>query len=121
MLMATISIKDLLLRTQVGFNPHELGKRQDIIINLVIDYSLSGEEESDEPEEALDYREVCKKVIALVENNCYNLLEKIANDVSELVLQFPRVQKVAIEVDKPHALRFSKSVSFSMHKSRKEP
>ncbi|WP_462319219.1 dihydroneopterin aldolase [Marinilabilia sp.] len=118
--MATISIKDLLLRTQVGFNPHELGKRQDIVINLVIDYSLNGEEVSDEPEEALDYRQVCKKIIALVENKNYNLLEKIANDAAELVLQFPRVQKVDVEVDKPHALRFSRSVSFSISKGRKE-
>ena len=116
--MATISIKDLLLRTQVGFNPHELGKRQDLMINLVIDYSLAGEENSDEPEEALDYRNICKEVIALVEGNSYNLLEKIANDIADLILQFQRVQNVTVEVDKPHALRFARSVSFSLSKSR---
>ncbi|PWD98752.1 dihydroneopterin aldolase [Marinilabilia rubra] len=117
--MATISIKDLLLRTQVGFNPHELGKKQDIVINLVIDYSLNGEEDSDEPEEALDYRDICKTIIALVESKSYNLLEKIANDITGLLLQYQRVQRVTVEVDKPHALRFSKSVSFSITKNRK--
>lgn len=116
--MATIRIKDLLLRTEVGFNPHELGKKQDLVLNISIDYLMEGEEFSDEPEEALNYREVCKRVIVLVENNRYNLIEKVANDVADLILNIPRVQKLTVEVDKPHALRFSRSVSFALTKSK---
>ncbi|MGQ1891858.1 dihydroneopterin aldolase [Thermophagus sp. OGC60D27] len=116
--MAKIIIKDLLLRTQVGFNPHELGKKQDLLLNISIEYQIRGEELSDQPDEALNYRNICKQVIALVEGNHYNLLEKVANDVATLLLTEPRIEKVEVEVDKPHALRFARSVSFFLSKSK---
>lgn len=117
MTMATIFIKDLLLRTEVGFNPHEFGKNQDLVLNISINYLTQGEELSDEPRDALDYREICKQIIALVEGNRFNLLEKVANDVADMILSIPRVQSVKVEVDKPHALRFARSVSFSLSKT----
>ena len=117
--MATIAIRDLLLRTEVGFNPHEIGKKQDIVLNIRIDYTLQGEELSDNPEEALEYRSICKEVIGHIESRKYNLIEKVASDVAELVLARDRVEAVTVEVIKPNALRFSKSVSFCTTKTRK--
>ncbi len=116
--MEIIRIKNLLLRTQIGFNEHELGKKQDLLINVDIYYSTAGEEESDNPANALDYRTICKKIIHLVEGRRFNLLEKVANDVSNLVLEMERVEGVRVEVDKPHALRFAESVSFTCSKSK---
>ncbi len=116
--MEIIRIKDLLLRTQIGFNEHELGKKQDLLFNIEIYYSTAGEEISDNASDALDYRTICKKIIAMVESSHFALLEKVANDVAKLVLNIERVQKVNIEVDKPHALRFARSVSFSCSKSK---
>ncbi len=111
--MAEITIKNLLLRTVVGFNPHELGKRQDLLFNISISYELQGEETSDEPDQALDYRLLCKEIIEHVESHQYNLLERVATEVGKLILAKRRVTQVAVEVDKPHALRFAESVSFS--------
>ncbi|WP_010663837.1 dihydroneopterin aldolase [Marinilabilia salmonicolor] len=118
--MAAISIKDLLLRTEVGFNPHELGKKQDLLLNILIQYDLQGEQKSDTPDEALNYRDICKQIITLVENRQFNLLEKVADEVADLILNIPRVEEVSVEVDKPHALRFAKSVSFSLTKNKSE-
>lgn len=116
--MAVITIKNLLLRTVVGFNPHELGKKQDLLFNIHINYELQGEEASDEPDQALDYRKLCKEIIEHVESHQYNLLERVANEVANLILTRERVNKVSIEVDKPHALRFAESVSFSITLSK---
>jgi D-erythro-7,8-dihydroneopterin triphosphate epimerase len=118
--MATIFIKDLLLRTEVGFNPHELGKKQDLLLNISIQYQTDGEEINDNPEDALNYRDICKRIIDLVENRKFNLLEKVANEVAHLILDISRVDEVSVEVDKPHALRFAKSVSFSLTKNKSE-
>ncbi len=116
--MEIIRIKNLLLRTQIGFNQHELGKMQDLLLNIEIYYSIAGEETSDNPAEALDYRTICKKIIQMVESSHYALLEKVANNVCNLIMEIERVQKVNIEVDKPHALRFAESVSFACSKSK---
>jgi len=118
--MAIISIKNLLLRTVVGFNPHELGKKQDLLFNIKIHYQLQAEDISDEPIHALDYRKLCKQIIGHVESNQYNLLEKVASEVASLILSKERVTRVDVEVDKPHALRFAESVSFFISKTKQD-
>lgn len=42
------------------------------------------------------------------------LLEKVASDAARHLLAKERVKAVTVEVDKPHALRFAKSVSFTI-------
>ncbi|ASB47788.1 FolB domain-containing protein [Alkalitalea saponilacus] len=116
--MAQIKIKNLLLRTQIGFNDHEIGKKQDLLLNIIIDYDLEGEEVSDEPNQALNYRTICKEVIRLVENGHFNLLERVAEKVASYIISIDRVKSVSLEVDKPHALRFAESVSFSLTKTK---
>ena len=40
-LSATIRVKDLRLRTYIGFNPEEREKKQDIVINIEISYNIA--------------------------------------------------------------------------------
>lgn len=116
--LSRIRIKNLRLRTYVGFNDEEQEKRQDVVINIRIDYDALAAAQADSVERALDYKTITKQVIAHVENNRFLLLEKLVNDVLERVLAHPPVRHVEVEVDKPHALRFSDSVSLTMSASR---
>jgi D-erythro-7,8-dihydroneopterin triphosphate epimerase len=116
--MGVLKIKNLLLRTCIGFNPHEIGKRQDINLNIVIKYDSGKEEVSDKPEDALDYRTITKEIIARVEGSDYNLLETLARKVLDQIMSHERVQYAEIEIDKLHALRFSESVSITLSSSR---
>jgi D-erythro-7,8-dihydroneopterin triphosphate epimerase len=109
--MALITIKNLLLRTQIGFNDHEVGKKQDLLLNIAIEYELQGEEVKDDPDLALNYRTICKDIIQLVEGQTYNLLEKVAQMVINHLMGYDRITHVTVEVDKPNALRFAESVS----------
>ena len=109
-----IRIKDLRLRTYVGFNREEQEKRQDVVINITIDYDALRAARSDHPDDALNYRTITKQVIELVENNRFLLLEKLVHDVLGLALSHKAARRVEVEVDKPHALRFSVSVSLTM-------
>jgi D-erythro-7,8-dihydroneopterin triphosphate epimerase len=53
-----------------------------------------------------------------VEDGQFMLLEKLASEVLELVMENELVCQAKVEVDKPHALRFADSVSVSMSASR---
>ncbi|MCU4157802.1 FolB domain-containing protein [Carboxylicivirga sp. A043] len=112
--MGQLRIKNLLLRSYVGFNPHEIGKRQDLMLNITIDYISGKEELSDEPEDAFDYRTITKEIIDKVEHSKFNLLEAMARMVLDSIMSYERVQAAEVEVDKLHALRFSESVSISL-------
>ena len=110
---ATIRIKNLRLRTYIGFNDDEIQNKQDVVVNAVIKYDAQRAAESDEVENALNYKTVTKSIIRLVENNRFYLLEKLTSDILALAADHPWVSWAEVEVDKPHALRFSDSVSLS--------
>ena len=65
--MGTIRIKDLLLRIIIGINDWERKKKQDVLINIEIDYNSEKAMESDDINHALDYKSLVKKIISEVE------------------------------------------------------
>ena len=111
---ATIRIKNLRLRTFIGFNEEEKKKKQDIVINIDIRYSIQNGVYDDKVQSALNYKTITKAVINLVEENRFLLLEKLTADILQLCSQNPAVQHAVVQVDKPHALRFADSVSLSI-------
>ncbi len=72
--MAKIRVKNLLIRTYIGFNPEELVNKQDVIINLEIEADIPEEAmESDEPVDILITKQSPKKLLHLfrkVDLNC---------------------------------------------------
>jgi D-erythro-7,8-dihydroneopterin triphosphate epimerase len=117
--MATIRIKNLLIRTFIGFNPEELVNKQDVIINIEIETDIAEEALlNDEPDNIVDYKKITKKVIAVVQDGRFKLLEVLTKNILDLVMEDIRVKKARVEVDKPHALRFAESVSVQMEMQR---
>ena len=111
---ATINIQNLRLRTYIGFNPEEKQKKQDIVLNISITYSISEAALNDHVEEALDYKVITKQVIKHVESGRFLLLEKLVADVLEICSSHPDVRASRVTIDKPHALRFADSVSLTL-------
>ena len=117
--MALIRVKNLLLRTYIGFNPEEIANKQDVIINVEIEADISEEALlKDEPNGIYDYKTVTKQIIGLVQDNRFKLLEVLTKNILDLIMADRRVTRARVEVDKPHALRFAESVSFEMEASR---
>lgn len=115
---ATINIRNLRLRTFIGFNPEEMEKRQDVVINIEINYRMSEAVVDDNVEQALNYKTVAKKVIRHVEQGRFLLLEKLVADVLEISSDNPGVIHSRVTIDKPHALRFADSVSLTLEYHR---
>lgn len=112
--IAKIQVKNLRLRTFIGIKEEEINNRQDVIINLTIFYSAQVAVEENEIEYALNYRTITKAIIAHVENNRFALLERLTQELVNLVMEYKEVQYVEVEVDKPQALRYSDSVSITL-------
>lgn len=117
--MAVIRVKDLLIRTYIGFNPEELVNKQDVLINLEMETDIpEAALDADEPDGIFDYKTVTKKVIALVQDGRFKLLEVLTKKILDLIMEDERVLRAKVEVDKPHALRFAESVSLQMEARR---
>ena len=115
-----IEIKDLLVRTIIGINPDERLNRQDVLINLKFAVNIHPAGKSDEIEDAVNYRTICKKVIAMVEESNYQLVEKLAEQVALCCLEDRRVQTVWVSIEKPGALRFARSVGVTIERAQSE-
>ena len=111
---ATIHIHNLRLRTFIGFNPEEMEKKQDVVVNITIRYQIQEGVLDDKVEEALNYKTVTKKIIGHVEQGRFLLLEKLVADILAISCEHPCVTHARATVDKPHALRFADSVSLSL-------
>jgi D-erythro-7,8-dihydroneopterin triphosphate epimerase len=111
---ATINIRNLRLRTLIGFNPEERVKKQDVVLNIEISYSIDDEVLQDSIENALNYKVITKKVIKHVEQGQFLLLEKLVADVLAICSEHPSVRFSKVTIDKPHALRFADSVSLTL-------
>ena len=120
--MTIIRVKDLSLRTLIGFKPHEKKYKQDVIIQIEVDLDTSAVEHNDDfmAEGFYDYRSMTKSIIKLVEESQYDLLEALTSRVLEEVMSNTLVNKARVEIEKPHALRYSRTVSVEMSAERQD-
>ena len=108
---ATIKIKNLALRTVIGFKEWERKKKQDVVLNVEMEFEAKKAVESDSVEDSLDYKKIKNDIIAGVEASSFSLLESLADHVLKIIMDHSQVLAAKVEVDKPHSLRFAKSVS----------
>lgn len=115
---ATVRIKDLLLRPYIGIKDEEISNQQDVLINVHLTYDATAAINRNEISAALNYRTITKQIIAHVDGNRFALLERLTHEVLSIVMEHQAVTWARVEIDKPHALRYSDSVSVSLQASR---
>jgi FolB domain-containing protein len=113
-----IEIKDLLVRAIIGVNDWERRDRQDVLINLTLHVDLRTPGEHDALDGSVNYRSVAKRVIEGVESSRRQTLEALAADIARLCLGEPGVERVRVSVEKPHALRFARSVGVTIERGK---
>ena len=116
--MDKILIKDLRLRCIIGVNDSERREKQDVTINIVIWSDLTEAAKTDNIDKTVDYKEITKGIINLVEGSEFCLVETLAEKIAESCLEHARVKKVRVTVEKPGALRFARSVGVSILRKR---
>lgn len=118
--MGLIRIKDLSLRVIVGINDDERIKKQDILINVEAEIDMTRAIKSDRIEDTFDYKMLTKKILDAIEPSKFFLIETLADTVLQIVMADARVVKARVEVDKPFALRYARSVSVEVFAERKK-
>jgi FolB domain-containing protein len=116
--MDRILISDLLVRCIIGVNEEERRDKQDVVINVAISTDLSKAGKSDRFEDAVDYRDIKKRIMAVVENSRFYLVEAVAETVAGTCLEHPAVVEVLVRVEKPSALRFARSAGVEIIRRR---
>lgn len=113
-----IRINDLQLRCIIGVNDWERTQKQDVIINVTLYADLAKPCQTDNLADSVDYKEIKTKIIAMVENSSFNLIERLADEIAKICLAHPLVKSAKVSIDKPGALRFAKSVGVEIYRQK---
>lgn len=116
--MDQILIKDLVARGIIGVYPHEREKPQEILINITLFADLRKAGESDDLNDTVSYRTIAKSVLAHAESAKRYTVEALAADIARICLAEPGVERARVRVEKPGAVRFSRSVGVEIERAR---
>ena len=108
--MDKIFIEDLLIRGVIGVSDRERSNKQDIVVSVVMYADIRKGAETDDIQYCVNYRTTAKAIIAHVESTARYTVEALANDIAAICLDMPGVEKAEVKVEKPGAVRFSRSV-----------
>ena len=116
--MDQIIIRDLLARGIIGVNDREREKPQDILINIILFADLRQAGETDDLNHSVSYRTIAKKIQLHAEVSARLTVEALAADLAKICLEDPLVERVRVRVEKPGAVRFTRSVGVEVERSR---
>jgi 7,8-dihydroneopterin aldolase/epimerase/oxygenase len=114
-----IKIKNLRLKTVIGVYEWEEAIDREIIINAEISTNFDKALKTDELTDAIDYDHLVSKIKNLVSSTRYKLIEKMAQDMMEAILEDDRITKCKLEIDKVGAVESLDSFSITIEQENK--
>ena len=108
--MDIVFINDLRIETIIGIYDWERKVKQTISLDLEMGADIRKSAETDAIEDTLNYKAVAKRLIAFVGESEYQLVETLAEKITDIVLAEFSVPWVKLTVHKPGAVRGSRDV-----------
>jgi FolB domain-containing protein len=99
-----IFLQELRVACSIGTRPEERRRSQEIVIDVCLHLDLEEPGRTDRLEDTVDYSRLAGEITAMAESSSFQLLERLAEEVAALALANPKVERVEVKVNKPHAL-----------------
>jgi len=103
-MIGTIGVKDLKVTCVIGIYPEERTKNQDLFIDIEIQYDFNNASRSENVDDTIDYAKISDDITSLAIAKKYQLIETLAEDSAQLILNQYKVESVKIIVKKPGAV-----------------
>ena len=104
-----IKINDLSVRAIIGTEDYERETRQELLLNLTLFTDVKKAGKADELQYTVDYSQLKQKIVEMVEQSNFQLIEALAEEIARIALSYERVEKVMVTVSKPGALNLASS------------
>ncbi len=98
--MSVMYIKDLIVEAKHGVHDHEKIHPQRIRINVELTTDTDRASATDDLSDTLDWSQLRQNIIDTVQNNSFNLIERLASEVAEQILHNKDIEKVTVSIDK---------------------
>jgi len=111
-----IYIKDLRVQTIIGIFGWEREVKQEVSIDLEIEFDCKKAAKNDAIEDTIDYKKITKGIIKFVEESEFQLQETLAEGIADLVKNKYKVDSLKLRVSKPGALRHAEDVGVIIYR-----
>ena len=108
--MDKIYLRELKTEAIIGIFDWERQVKQTVLIDLEMSADVRRAALSDSIEDTLNYKRVAKRLLEFIEGSSFHLVETLAERIAQLVLEEFHVKWVKVSLNKPGAIRSSKSV-----------
>ena len=119
--MDIIYLNDLCIDTIIGIYDWERRIKQTIRLDLEMASDIRKAATSDDIEDTLNYKAVAKRLISFVESSEFQLVETLAERITEIVLNEFQVPWVRLRVNKQGAVRGAQDVGVIIERGAKVP
>ena len=113
-----VFIRDLAVRCIIGVDEQERQEKQNVIVHITMHADLRKAGRTDALEDTIDYRALKKRILQLVGESQFHLIEALAQCIADECLRDQRVERVEVAVEKPGALRFARTVGVEIVRGR---
>lgn len=118
--MDTVFIKGLTIDTVIGIYDWEKKIRQDITLDIEMDFDIKNAAKSDDIKDTLDYKTIGKRIIAFVKESKFELVETLAEEICKIIVVEFGVAQVKLKLDKGDALRGASGVGVIITRNTKD-
>lgn len=115
--MDIIFIQGLKIDTVIGIYDWERKIRQNIVLDIEMSTDIRAASKTDHIDQALDYKAVSKRLIDFVQNSEYQLVETLAEKITQIVLQEFEVTWIKLILNKGEVLTGAQGVGVIIERS----
>jgi len=108
--MDIVFIQGLKIDTVIGIYDWERQIRQDIVLDIEMSADIKAASETDHIDQTLDYKAVSKRLIDFVKASEFQLVETLAEKITEIIINEFDVKKVKLTLNKGEAVTGAKGV-----------
>ncbi|MDA9557452.1 dihydroneopterin aldolase [Vibrio sp.] len=116
--MDTVFIEQLEMITTIGVYDWEQEIKQKLVLDIEMAHDNRKAGKSDNVEDALDYSLVSQLVLDHIEGGRFLLVERVAEEIAELILASFSVEKVKIKLTKPGAVPQARGVGVIIERTQ---
>jgi len=116
--MDIIFIQGLKIDTVIGIFDWEREIRQDIVLDLEISADIKSASETDDIKQTLSYKSVCKRLIDFVQGSEFQLIETLAESITQIVIQEFSVDWVKLTLNKGEVVTGARGVGVIIERTK---
>lgn len=116
--MDKIFIKDLRASGIIGIHAHERTTPQEILINISLFTDTHHAAETDDINHCVNYQTIAESVKIHAETSKRLTVEALAEDLAQICLKMPGVQRVSIRVEKTQIIAYTGSVGVEIEREK---